>query len=167
MPLARLIREAIREVDSDVAVGHPELLRDVLNRTLSRQRTMATLVGLLAGVALALAVLGLYGLMAHVAAERTREIGIRLAIGAQPISIVTLLLGQGVRLLAIGMTIGLTGALSVTRYIEAQLFGVTPTDMVTFVSACSVLAISGLTASAVVARRALRVDPVIALRRGV
>ena len=65
------------------------------------------------------------------------------------------------------MTVGLTGALSVTRYIEAQLFGVTPTDMVTFVSACSVLAISGLTASAVVARRALRVDPVIALRRGV
>ena len=167
MSLVRPIREAIREVDSDVAVEHPELLRDVLNRTLGRQRTMATLVGLLGAVALALAVLGLYGLMAHVAAERTQEIGIRLAIGAQPISIVTLLVGQGVRLLAIGMTVGLTGALSVTRYIEAQLFGVTPTDMVTFVSACSALAIAGLTASVVVARRALRVDPIIALRRGV
>ena len=85
--------------------------------------------------------------MAHVATQRTPEIGIRLAIGAPPASIVTLLLGQGLRLLGIGVAIGLTGALLGTRYIEAQLFGVTATDPLTFVSGCVVLAIAGLTAS--------------------
>ena len=132
----------------------------------SRQRMMATLVGLFGAVALILAVLGLYGVMAHVATQRTPEIGIRLAMGAQPASIVTLLLGQGLRLLGIGVAIGLTGALLGTRYIEAQLFGVTATDPLTFVSGCVVLAIAGLTASVIPALRAMRVDPVVALRQG-
>lgn len=103
--------------------------------------------------------------MAHVATQRTPEIGIRLAMGAQPASIVTLLLGQGLRLLGIGVAICLTGALLVTRYIEAQLFGVTATDPLTFVSGCVVLAIAGLTAFVIPALRAMHVDPVIALRR--
>jgi putative ABC transport system permease protein len=163
--LVPAIREAVREVDSQLAVERPQLLRDVLDRTLSQQRMMATLVGLFGGVALILAVLGLYGVMAHVATQRTPEIGIRLAMGAQPASIVTLLLGQGLRLLGIGVAIGLAGALVGTRYIEAQLFGVTATDPVTFVSGCAVLAIAGLTASLIPALRAMRVDPVIALRR--
>ena len=126
---------------------------------------MATLVGLFGAVALILAVFGLYGVMAHAATQRTREIGIRLAMGAQPASIVTLLLGQGFRLLGIGLALGLTGALLGTRYIEAQLFGVTATDPLTFVSGCAVLAIAGLTASVIPALRAMHVDPAIALRR--
>ena len=125
---------------------------------------MATLVGLFGALALILAVLGLYGVMAHVATQRTPEIGIRLAMGAQPASIVTLLLGQGLRLLGIGVTIGLTGAFVGTRYIEAQLFGVTATDPLTFVSGCVVLAGAGLTASLIPALRAMRVDPTSALR---
>jgi macrolide transport system ATP-binding/permease protein len=159
------IREAVRRVDSQVALERPQLLRDVLHRTLSRQRMMATLVGLFGALALILAVLGLYGVMAHVATQRTPEIGIRLALGAQPASIVTLLLGQGLRLLGMGVAIGLTGALLVTRYIEAQLFGVTATDPLTFASGCVVLALAGLTASLIPALRAMRVDPVVALRR--
>jgi predicted permease len=159
------IREAVRRVDSQVALESPQLLRDVLHRTLSRQRMMATLVGLFGALALILAVLGLYGVMAHVATQRTPEIGIRLALGAQPASIVTLLLGQGLRLLGMGVAIGLTGALLVTRYIEAQLFGVTATDPLTFASGCVVLALAGLTASLIPALRAMRVDPVVALRR--
>ena len=165
MSLVPAIREAVRQVDSQLAVERPQLLRDVLDRTLSRQRMMATLVGLFGAVALILAVFGLYGVMAHVATQRTPEIGIRLAMGAQPASIVTLLLGQGLRLLGIGVAIGLTGALLGTRYIEAQLFGVTATDPLTFVSGCVVLAIAGLTASVIPALRAMHVDPIIALRR--
>jgi len=165
MPLVPAIREAVRQVDSQLAVERPQLLRDVLDRTLSSQRMMATLVGLFGAVALVLAVLGLYGVMAHAATQRTPEIGIRLAMGAQPASIVTLLLGEGLRLLGIGAAIGLMGALVGSRYIEAQLFGVTATDPLTFVSGCLVLAVAGLTASVIPALRAMRVDPVIALRR--
>jgi predicted permease len=166
-PLALVpgIRDAVRQVDRQLALERPQLLGDVLDRTLSTQRMLATLVSLFGGVALLLAALGLYGVMAHAATQRTPEIGIRLAMGAQPASIVNLLLAQSVRLLGIGAAIGLTGALVGTRYIESQLFGVTATDLVTFVSACVVLAIAGLTASLIPALHAMRIDPIIALRR--
>ena len=159
------VREAVRQVDGQLALERPRLLREVLDRTLSRQRMMATLVGLFGAIALLLAVLGLYGVMAQVAIQRTPEIGIRLAIGAQPASIVALLLGHGLRLLVAGVGLGLAGALLGTRYIEAQLFGVTATDPLTFFGGCAVLAAAGLAASLIPALRAMRVDPVIALRR--
>lgn len=165
MSLVPAIREAVWQVDSQLAVERPQLLRHVLDRTLGGQRMMATLVSLFGAVALILAVLGLYGVMAHAATQRTPEIGIRLAMGAQPASIVSLLLGQGLRLLAIGTAIGLTAALLGTRYIEAQLFGVTATDPLTFASGCVVLAIAGFAASVIPALRAMRVDPIVALRR--
>jgi predicted permease len=165
LSLVPAIREAVRQVDGQLAVERPQLLRDVMDRTLSRQRMMATLVGLFGAVALVLAVLGLYGVMAHAASQRTREIGIRLAMGAQPSSILTLLLAQGLRLLGIGVALGLTGAFAGSRYIEAQLFGVTATDPVTCVSGCVVLVIAGLTASVIPALRATHVDPIIAIRR--
>jgi ABC-type antimicrobial peptide transport system permease subunit len=165
MLLLPAIREAVRQVNSQLAVEQPQLLRDVLDQSLSRQRMMGTLVGLFGGVALMLAVLGLYGLMSHTAVQRTAEIGIRLAVGAPRGSIVTLLLGQALRLLVIGTAIGLTGALIGMRYIEAQLFGVTATDPLTLLGGCLVLAIAGIAAAAAPAIRAMRVDPVIALRR--
>lgn len=158
------IREAVRQVDSHLVVARPQLLRDVLDRSLSRQRMMATFIGLFAAVVLILAVVGLYGVMAYVATQRTTEIGIRLAMGAQPASIVTLVIWRGIRLLAIGVAMGLTGALIGTRYMEAQLFGVTATDPLTFVTVCLLLAIAGLTACAIPAWRAMRVDPIVALR---
>jgi ABC-type antimicrobial peptide transport system permease subunit len=126
---------------------------------------LATLVGLFGAVALLLAALGVYGAMAHLTSQRTPEIGLRLAMGARPSSVVALLVGQGLRLLGIGAAAGLTGALMGTRYIEAQLFGVTATDPVTFVSGCLVLATAGITASVIPALRAMRIDPVRALRR--
>jgi putative ABC transport system permease protein len=165
MSLVPAIREAVRQADGGIAVEHPQMLRDVLDRNLSAQRMVASLVGLFGAVVLVLAGLGLYGVMAHVATQRTPEIGIRLAMGAQPASIVTLLLGQGLRLLGIGAAVGLTGALWGTRYVEAQLFGVTATDPLAFVSGCVVLAIAGLTASVIPALRAMHVDPVTALRQ--
>jgi predicted permease len=163
--LVPAIREAVRQVNGQVAIERPRLLRDVLDGSLSRQRMMATLVGLFGAVALILAVLGLYGVMSHVAVQRTPEIGIRLAMGAQPSSVVTLLLRQGLRLLAVGLAIGLLGTLAGTRYIEGQLFGVTARDPLTFFGGCVVLITAGFTASLIPALRAMRVDPVIALRR--
>jgi len=103
------------QVDRQLAVGRPQLLRDVLDQTLSRQRMMATLGSLFGAVLLLLAVLGLYGVMAQAVAQRTPEIGIRVAMGAQPASIVTLLLGYGLRLLGIGVAMGLAGAYVGTR----------------------------------------------------
>jgi predicted permease len=163
--LVPAIREAVRQVDSHLALERPRLLRDVLDRSLSRQRMMATLMSLFAAVGLVLAVVGLYGVMAQAATERTGEIGIRLAIGAQRVSILTLLMGRGVRLLAIGFAIGLSIAGAGTRYIEAQLFGVTATDPLTFGGVCLGLASAGLAACLIPAWRAMRVDPIVALRR--
>jgi predicted permease len=165
MALVPGIREAVRQIDSQLALERPQPLDDVLDRTLSTQRMLATLVGLFGAVALLLAALDLYGVMAHVASQRTAEIGIRLAMGAPQGSVVGLLLRQGLRLLGVGTAIGLTGALIATRYIEAQLFGVTATDPATFVGGCVVISIAGLAASVIPALRAMRVDPVIALRR--
>jgi predicted permease len=165
LSLVPAIRDAVRQVDSELALERPQLLRDVLDRTLSRQRMMATLVGLFGAVALVLAVLGLYGVMAQVAVQRTQEIGIRLAIGAQPVAMAGLLLVYGLRLLGVGVVVGLSAALLGTRYIEAQLFGVTATDPLTFLVGCAVLVIAGLASSLIPALRAMRVDPLIALRR--
>jgi putative ABC transport system permease protein len=163
--LVPAIREAVRQVDSQLALERPQLLGDVLDRTLGTERMLATLVGLFGVVALVLAALGLYGLMAHVATERTPEIGVRLAMGAQPASIVCLLLGQSLRLLGIGAVIGLTGTLVGAQSIDTQLFGVTATDPATFVSACVVLVVAGVAAALIPALRAMRIDPVVALRR--
>ena len=166
LSLVPAIRDAVRQVDNQVAVERPPLLRDVMDCTLSRQRTMATLVGLFGVVALILAVLGLYGVMAHAATERTPEIGIRLATGAQPRTDRYAALGTGTSSTRDWRDHRSHGRVPRQhRYIEAQLFGVTATDPLTFVSGCAVLAIAGLTASVIPAVRAMRVDPVIALRR--
>jgi putative ABC transport system permease protein len=165
MSLIPGIREAVRQVDDQLALERPRLLSDVLNQSLSTQRMMATLVGLFGVLASMLAVLGLYGVMAHVAAQRTSEIGIRLAVGAPPASIVRLLLRQAVRLLLIGAALGLTCAFWGTQYVEAQLFGVTAADPLTFVSGCVLMSSAGLIASAIPALRAMRIDPVTALRQ--
>jgi predicted permease len=165
MSLVPSIREAVRQIDSQLVVARPQLLRDVLDQSLSRERMMGTLVGFFGAIALILAIVGLYGVMAHLAGQRTTEIGIRLAMGAPPSSILTLLLGQGLRLVAIGSVLGLAGAFAGTRYLETQLFGIDPTDPLTFAGVCVVLAVAGLAACAIPARRAMRVDPVIALRQ--
>jgi ABC-type antimicrobial peptide transport system permease subunit len=166
--LVPAIRRAVRQVDSQLAVDHPQVLSDVLDQSLSRQRMMATLVGLFAAAALMLAACGLYGVMAHAASQRTPEIGIRLALGAQRSTIVGLVLGQALRLLGIGVAAGLiiasVGASIGARYIEAKLFNVTATDPLTFGLGCAVLAIAGFAAAVTPAVRAMRVDPIRALR---
>ena len=125
---------------------------------------MATMVGLFGLVALLLAAIGLYGTMAHLASQRTTEIGIRLALGAQPGSIFGLMLKDGLRLVAIGAAIGLAVAFVAARYVENQLFGVTPGDPMTFAGVSITLLIVAIAACLIPARRAMRVDPIRALR---
>jgi ABC-type antimicrobial peptide transport system permease subunit len=130
---------------------------------LPAQLAGATL-GVFGLLALALAVIGIYGVMSYSIAQRTREIGIRVALGAERRVVLSMVVGQGMRLAATGMTIGLAGALAVTRFASAFLYGISPTDPVTFIAIALLLSAAALLACYVPARRASRVDPIRALR---
>jgi ABC-type antimicrobial peptide transport system permease subunit len=136
----------------------------VFDQSIAPQRMMATLVGLFGGTALLLAAVGLYGVMAHLAGQRRTEIGIRLALGARPRAILSMILGEGLRLVAVGAVIGLVAAFAASRWVESQLFGVRSTDPLTFAAVCLLLLASAVIACVIPARRAMRVDPAVALR---
>jgi putative ABC transport system permease protein len=165
-PLALLstVRSVVHDVDPRVAVARPQGLREVFDQSISSQRMMATLVGAFGALALLLATVGVYGIMEHVAAQRRSEIGIRLALGAAPSSIFGLILGEGLRLVAIGTAIGLTAAFATTRYIQTLLFGVDPVDAATFAAVSLILTATATLACLIPARRAMRVDPLVAFR---
>ena len=136
-----------------------------LEGSLSSRRFNALLLGLFAGVALLLAVSGLYGVLAYSVSRRTREIGVRLALGARPGDILRLIVAHGMLLTFGGLVIGLAGALMVARLLSGLLFGVGSTDPATFVGVSGLLAGVALLASYLPARRAARVDPIVALRQ--
>jgi ABC-type antimicrobial peptide transport system permease subunit len=130
-----------------------------------RQRTFAlVLLGVFAGVALALASIGLYGVLAYDVAQRSREFGVRIALGAGPREIIRLVLGAGTRLIAAGLALGLGGAALVTRLIQSFLFGIGAHDPLTFAAVAAALGAVALLATWLPARRATRVDPIVALR---
>jgi ABC-type antimicrobial peptide transport system permease subunit len=158
------IRRVVRSVDPLLALSTPRRLRDVLEVALGEQRMMARLVSIFGGLALLLAVIGLYGVLAQLVAQRRSEIGLRVALGAEPASIVRLVLAQGLRLVVAGSVIGVVAAMAATRYIENQLFGVAPSDPMTMVTACLMFLAVGAVACLLPARRALRIDPTTALR---
>jgi ABC-type antimicrobial peptide transport system permease subunit len=117
-----------------------------------------------AGLAIVLASVGLYGVIAYLVAQRTHEIGVRMALGARSRDVLRMVLGHGLRLVVIGVVLGLAGALALTRFLTGQLYGVRPTDPLTFVAVTVLLALVALAATWLPARRAARVDPMIALR---
>jgi predicted lysophospholipase L1 biosynthesis ABC-type transport system permease subunit len=158
------VRRAFRELDPQLAVFGMEPLTDTVSRSISRQRFMMLLLGVFASVALVLAAVGIYGILSYSVERRTREIGIRMALGARPAEMVRAIVGQGLKLTLIGLGFGFAGAFAVTRLLATLLFGVTPLDPVTFVGVGVVLAIVALIASYVPARRATRIQPTIALR---
>ena len=164
LTLMPAIRRAVRGLDSQIIVSRPRTLNDEFATSVTDQRMMAIFVGFFGAVALALAAVGLYGTMTHLARQRTSEVGIRLALGAKPSAILWMLIGDGVRLVAIGAAIGLAGAFAGTRLLQSQLFGIAPTDPLTFAAVVAIMLLVGLLACALPARRAMRVDPVIALR---
>jgi putative ABC transport system permease protein len=158
------IRAAVRGIDPALVVARPQRLRSVFEASLASQRMMATLVGLFGIAALTLAAVGLYGVMAHLAGQRRTEIGIRLALGASPTSILTLIVSDGLRLVAIGAALGMLAAMASTRWISSQLFGIQPVDPLTFVAGSVLLGAVAVLACLIPARRAMRVDPSAALR---
>lgn len=140
-------------------------MTDVVAQSLARQRFSATLLSLFALLALALAAIGVYGVMAYLVSQGTREIGIRLALGASPRGIFRMVLGEGLRLTVADLGAGLAGALLLARVIRSLLFDVSGSDPLTLAGVTLLLGLVALAASAVPARRAARVDPMMSLRR--
>jgi predicted permease len=165
-PLAQVpaLRQAVKEVDPLLVVARPRTLASEFAQSVADERLMATMVGLFGGLALLLAAVGLYGVMSHAAGQRRAEIGIRLALGAKPASVLWMIVVSGLRLVAIGAIAGSICAVFATRAIENQLFGVRRFDPATVAAVAVVLLVVAVAACAIPARRAMRIDPVRALR---
>jgi predicted permease len=157
-------RAQVRAVDKDLALTQIATLEDVVDTSMADAVFRTTLLSTFAGIALLLAALGIYGVLAYFVSQRSRELGIRLALGAKPETLFRMVVGQGMRPVAIGAALGLAGAVVVTTLMQSLLFGVTPVDPVAYVVATAVLGAIAVAACAVPALRATRVDPLVALR---
>jgi putative ABC transport system permease protein len=162
--LSTAVRREIEAVDKNQAVSYLRTMEQVASESLSRPRSSAVLVGLFAALAMILAAVGIYGVVSYSVAQRTHEIGIRMALGAQPANVLRLVVGQGVKLMLTGLSIGVVAALGLTRFMAGLLYGVSSQEPSIFLGAAGLLAVVSLFACYVPARRAARVDPVIALR---
>ncbi len=161
---AGLLRRALAHLDPEQAAGEIRTFDQYLARSIATPRFTATLLGTFAALALLLAGFGLYGVMAYTVAQRRREIGVRMALGAQAADVRWLVVSQAVRLGAAGLALGLAGALAVTRVLDSLLFGVTASDPLTFAAVSAALIMVLVLAAYLPARRATRVDPIAALR---
>jgi putative ABC transport system permease protein len=162
--LAESIRKEILALDSEVPVSNVRTMEQVVSGSISGRRFTLTLLGIFAGAALGLAVIGLYGVMAYAVTQRTHEIGVRMALGARRADVLWLVLRQGMRLTALGLAVGLAGALALTRVLRTHLYEIGPTDATTFASVSLLLVFVALLACLIPARRATKVDPMVALR---
>ncbi|HKV29316.1 MAG TPA: ABC transporter permease [Candidatus Acidoferrales bacterium] len=162
--LVEEVKKQVWSLDSQIPVSKVQSMDDLLAVSLAEQRFNMILLGAFAGLALVLAAVGIYGVMAYTVSQRTHEIGIRMALGAQQSDVMQQVMKQGTTLALAGIVIGLLGATAVTRLMASLLFDVKPTDPLTFASVAIVLAIVALAACYVPARRAMRVDPMTALR---
>jgi putative ABC transport system permease protein len=162
--LTRQVRDQLSQMDPEVPLSQVTTLSRALESTVAAPRMRATLLGLFAALAMILAAIGVYGVVAYMVGQRTQEIGVRRALGAKAADVLMMLLHDAMRPVAIGIVIGVAGAYAMTRLLSAMLFEVSATDATTYVAACSVLAVAALLASIVPARRALGVDPITAVR---
>jgi len=163
----RLVTSAARGILEELNPEIPPTFRtfsQIYSASLGSRRFNLILIGFFAIVTLLLATAGVFGVMAYSVSRRTREIGVRVALGARSRDILTMILGQGLGTIVIGIAIGLAGSLALTRTVESQLFGVTATDPLTFAAVVLLLVAAALLACYVPARRAARVDPMVALR---
>jgi ABC-type antimicrobial peptide transport system permease subunit len=157
-------RRALREVDADLPIATIASMTERIDRTVDHRRLLATLAGAFGATALLLSALGLYGVVSYTVAQRTREIGVRMALGSGAGRVLQLFLRDGLRLVALGLLLGGALALSLTRFLGTQLYGVRATDLPSFGLAATVLAAVALLAVLVPARRAALLDPVTTLR---
>ena len=162
--MAATVRKAVWEIDKDQPVSDIRTMEEILAESIARQRFSMLLLAIFAGLALVLAGVGIYGVMSYSVAQRTHEIGIRMALGAQTGAVLKLAVGQGMKLVIAGIVIGLIAAFALTRLMSTLLFGVTATDPTTFTLISLLLVAVAAVASYIPARRATKVDPIIALR---
>jgi predicted permease len=158
------LQRAVREADPTIPLANAEEMQTIVDRSMSRTSFVMTLLGIAASVALLLAAIGLYGVISYIAARRTHEVGVRLALGAEPQEILRLMLSGALTLVSIGLVLGIFGALAFARLLRGLLFGVEPTHVLAYGTAALLLAIVSLLATWIPARRAARMDPLVALR---
>jgi putative ABC transport system permease protein len=162
--MAPAVRRVLREIDPDQPVSEVRTMDQVMAEAVGRNRFNTLLLGLFAGLATLLAAVGIFGVMSSSVTLRTREIGLRVALGARQGQVLTLILKQGLLLTLTGIVLGLAGALALTRLLAGLLFGVGSTDPATFTAIALLLTMVSVIACYIPARRAARVDPLIALR---
>jgi putative ABC transport system permease protein len=162
--LVSAVTDVVHQVDAEEPVVGIVTMDTVVDQSLGKQQLSMTLLGAFAGLALLLAAIGIYGVQAYAVRQQVREIGIRMALGAQRRDVFRLVVGQGLRLTLLGIGIGIVAAFGITRFMASQLYGLSPTDPVTFVGVTVLLMFVALLACYVPARRAMRVDPMVALR---
>jgi putative ABC transport system permease protein len=162
--MVKSVREAIRTVEPDQPITEIGTMHDAIGDSVAAPRVLTMLVGMFGAVALLLAAIGVYGVVAYVVGQRTNEIGIRIALGAKSADIVRWTLQTGLRPAMVGLVVGGVGALLLSRLLGAQLYSVSPTDPVVYGGVAIVLVVVAVLASGVPARRAARVDPAVALR---
>jgi ABC-type antimicrobial peptide transport system permease subunit len=164
LSVAGAVRNEIRQLDPNLPVANIRPMSDVVSTALATPRLTSFLLGTFAAIALALAAVGIYGVLAYLVSQRTHEIGIRLAIGANRAQVLTMVLRQGMVLAGIGVGVGLVAALGLTRLMQSLLYQITASDPVTYVIVSVALLIVTLAASYLPALRATRVSPTTALR---
>jgi putative ABC transport system permease protein len=162
--LTPVVREALRAIDSDEATSAFRTMDDVISSSASGERFNTLLLGSFASIALLLTAAGIFGVLSYLVTQRTREIGLRMALGAQPEEVLQVIVGHGLRLVLLGLCIGVAAALVVTRWMSSVLFDVKPTDPLTFAAVAVLQMAVAFLASYIPARRAMRVDPMVALR---
>jgi ABC-type antimicrobial peptide transport system permease subunit len=164
MSLLDAARDAVWSVNPNLPLSRVRTLQENIDRSMARTSFTLIMLGLAAGVALFLGSVGIYGVISYVVSQRTREIGVRMAMGAETADVSRMVLKQALLLAGFGVGIGLVGAVGLTRLMAALLYGVSPMDPLTFGSVAVGLSLVALLASYLPARRAARVDPVVALR---
>jgi ABC-type antimicrobial peptide transport system permease subunit len=161
--LRTAVRRQIVAIDPGLPVTDVRAMNELISRTLAQPRLATGLLSGFAGAALLLTMLGIYGVMSYSAIQRTQELGIRMALGAGRWRILTLVVRQGLKLAGIGTVVGVAGSIALTRFLSGSLFGVTPTDPLTFALVVPILLAVAAAACFMPARRASRVDPIVAL----
>jgi ABC-type antimicrobial peptide transport system permease subunit len=164
LSLAGPVRNQIGALDKDQAVFNVRTMEEALSRSVAARRFSMILLAMFAMLALVLAAVGIYGVISYSVAQRTREVGIRMALGARTIDVIGLVVRDGLKLVLIGVGVGLAGALALTRLMTTLLFGVTATDALTYATVALGLVFVALVACCIPARRATKVDPLVALR---
>lgn len=158
------VRTAFAAIDPTIALTDIQTMSGLVSEATARRRFQTSLLTAFSAIAFILALVGLYGLMAYTVTRRTREVGIRIALGAQRSEVLRLILGKAARLIAIGLLTGLAASFAVAHILQSFLFGISPHDPTTLVIACALLALCGLAAALIPARHAASIDPMQALR---